>query len=768
MLKEYCAEIESLKNQLQLTREKNGVYVDPNEFYSMEARLSTQEAQIAECEAALRARNEEVKSLRVGFDEVTEKYEAAQKEVRVGGKAPPVNRWTAHSCIILFSLSCVRQVLDGRAQLEALGAALRAAQEELATTKTELQAAEAVVKAQTRTERMLHTQGRSLQDEVTTRRDEVVSLLGKVGRLSDNEADRIKKAARFVAEVDNHKAQLLDGISMIAFQSKTQSSVLCNGVSEMLAKGKATCSSLKAAIDGALSILIHDAKAAKDTMTGSCDKLSAHLLHTNGHVASTLRALQADLSDWLGDVDNGMATARQHLAAQNSQLDGLSASIASQIVGTAEMSTAFVQQQQADLAAAQVATAALRDELCTLFQEYHDDHKRELEETKALMSEKALAMEEAMRAMLADMMASASAALDLRVAHTASFASVAADKTTVSVRDLDVALGAASEAAQNATQAIHKSVDDAAKEHVFMLAAASNSRQKTDDILGGISGDVGAKRANLDETVTVLVSHVDQAIEEGCAAVAATSETANVILREVTSATESMTASAGRAMEVFVEYMDGKGQAVHEELGQHFVGLDAHFISQKAGVSLVSKVTDMYGNDTANSATGTTGQTPRKAVYPPLSDLVKTRDHDAIRADARAGKVGLVDDDAVGADAFVPTDRAEAEEAGAGAGHAVSAPALEAALAAVAEESIAESKGSDAVADVADVVLTVDGDGDQSEHLPRSRSSTMSRSGKTRYALLAPWACPSLFFLNSHVSFPCPFFPGQPDVGLGW
>ena len=66
VLKEYCAEIESLKTMLQLTREKNGVYVDPNEFYSMEARLATQESQIAECEAALRSRNEEVKTLRTG------------------------------------------------------------------------------------------------------------------------------------------------------------------------------------------------------------------------------------------------------------------------------------------------------------------------------------------------------------------------------------------------------------------------------------------------------------------------------------------------------------------------------------------------------------------------------------------------------------------------------------------------------------------------------------------------------------------------------
>ena len=59
VLKEYCAEIESLKNMLQLTREKNGVYVDPNEFYAMEARLSTQESQLLECESALRSRNEE-------------------------------------------------------------------------------------------------------------------------------------------------------------------------------------------------------------------------------------------------------------------------------------------------------------------------------------------------------------------------------------------------------------------------------------------------------------------------------------------------------------------------------------------------------------------------------------------------------------------------------------------------------------------------------------------------------------------------------------
>jgi hypothetical protein len=56
--------------------------------------------------------------------------------------------------------------------------------------------------------------------------------------------------------------------------SKTQSVVLVNGVDEMLKKGKTTCAALKAAIDGALTILIGDATKAKGNMTSSCDKVS--------------------------------------------------------------------------------------------------------------------------------------------------------------------------------------------------------------------------------------------------------------------------------------------------------------------------------------------------------------------------------------------------------------------------------------------------------------------------------------------------------------
>ena len=55
--------------------------------------------------------------------------------------------------------------------------------------------------------------------------------------------------------------------------TKEQNLLLCNGVGEMLTKGKSTCVTLKAAIDGALTILIGDATKARDNMTNSCDKV---------------------------------------------------------------------------------------------------------------------------------------------------------------------------------------------------------------------------------------------------------------------------------------------------------------------------------------------------------------------------------------------------------------------------------------------------------------------------------------------------------------
>jgi hypothetical protein len=55
-------------------------------------------------------------------------------------------------------------------------------QAELATTKAELAASEAVVKEQVSTEGSLYSMGEELQGEVHGRRDDVTKLLAKVAR----------------------------------------------------------------------------------------------------------------------------------------------------------------------------------------------------------------------------------------------------------------------------------------------------------------------------------------------------------------------------------------------------------------------------------------------------------------------------------------------------------------------------------------------------------------------------------------------------------
>ena len=54
------------------------MYVNPEEYYAMEAKIQTQESQIIECEGALKCRNEEVKSLKFERDDLQERYDETE------------------------------------------------------------------------------------------------------------------------------------------------------------------------------------------------------------------------------------------------------------------------------------------------------------------------------------------------------------------------------------------------------------------------------------------------------------------------------------------------------------------------------------------------------------------------------------------------------------------------------------------------------------------------------------------------------------------
>jgi len=370
VLKEYCQEIETLRQQLQLTREKNGVYVDPNEYYAMEARISSQEAQLLDCESALRVRNEELKA----------------RSEQLHGKQVELDATTT-------------QLHSTTAQLGAATASLQVAEASLHTAQVELGAAEAVIGEQTATEGALTRQGGELQSEVALRRNERDALLGKVDRLVNQERERLNSAQRFVGAVSTGKRELLTGVSDMLSQNQQHSAELCDGVMLMLRKGKDTCASLKGSIDSALSVLVQDAETAKHGMADSCVGLQQHLRGTNTALAQALQGMREQLSQWLGEVDEGIKAAVVQLEEQEQHVADMTALVGQQADGLAALAQDFAAEQAKTSAQSLEATRAFEQELGARLEQHQQKVEASAERARESVAIKAAAMEKVSHAL---------------------------------------------------------------------------------------------------------------------------------------------------------------------------------------------------------------------------------------------------------------------------------------------------------------------------------------------------------------------------------
>eukprot|EP01036_Dinobryon_divergens_P003695 gene3695-4889_t len=107
----------------------------------MNSRISAQDIQLTECESALRSRSEEVKTLRVERDTLSESFDQVSSTLQLTSE-----------------------------QLEVSKVQLTKATEELQTTQVELDVTLSVVHEQVQTEETLLKQASELQREVQDRR----------------------------------------------------------------------------------------------------------------------------------------------------------------------------------------------------------------------------------------------------------------------------------------------------------------------------------------------------------------------------------------------------------------------------------------------------------------------------------------------------------------------------------------------------------------------------------------------------------------------
>ena len=290
-MKEKFIEIEALRLQLMQTREKNGVYVDPAEFYAMENKLSTQAAQLAECEGALKQREEELRALKADKQQLTVELEDVRKDLEAADQL-------------------VEEVTNKFEQ----------AQQEVKQAFVELKASEAVVGEQASTEAKLLAQGGALQKDLTACQGDVGQLLQKVELLSKSEAQKVQDTQEFVQQLSSNASALAAQVQLMAQQSQEQAHSLGKGVTKMLQQGRETCGTLRASIEKASGLMITNAERSREDMMSSCKELKGHFSDTNSQLESSLRTMKETLLMWLKDVDDNIEKAQDQLVSLNNEV----------------------------------------------------------------------------------------------------------------------------------------------------------------------------------------------------------------------------------------------------------------------------------------------------------------------------------------------------------------------------------------------------------------------------------------------------------------
>jgi kinesin family protein 11 len=273
-LKEYSAEIETLRVQLQLTREKNGVYMTPADFGAMENRIASLQTQLGECEGALRARNDEVKQIKMTSDALESRL-----------------------------LEATDALANTRIELDETRLTLTGAQRALEETRADLRASEAVVWEQAACEKLLRIESEALVVEVTRCRGSIESLQDKVDDYRGMEVRDGRRADEFLEKLSISRSLLQSSVDELIVESEHSSGAICGGISDLLSSGRETCLGLLTSIDAALRVLVGDADVSRSQLENSLSGLRIHLNSSRDALVGELAALGARLEAALRDIE---------------------------------------------------------------------------------------------------------------------------------------------------------------------------------------------------------------------------------------------------------------------------------------------------------------------------------------------------------------------------------------------------------------------------------------------------------------------------------
>eukprot|EP00741_Cyanophora_paradoxa_P015113 tig00020848_g14584.t1 len=168
LMKEYNAEIETLKEQLKAARDKNGVYLPAGQYEKMETQLREQAEALEYVQAQLEAKMAELTRANELLDSTTAELDETKEALR-----------------------------STKELLERTSAELRDVREELARAKVAIEEREAIISARAAAEEELSRQGRRLVGVAVAATSDVDSLHRKIERKQEAEAATRERALEF-------------------------------------------------------------------------------------------------------------------------------------------------------------------------------------------------------------------------------------------------------------------------------------------------------------------------------------------------------------------------------------------------------------------------------------------------------------------------------------------------------------------------------------------------------------------------------------------
>lgn len=610
IMKEYFAEIETLRTQLLATREKNGVYLSPEDYYAMESRIATQEAQLSECEGALRARNEEVKTLR-------DQHEALTGDL-------------AHTKAEL------QRVRD---ELAAAQAAQEIAQRHATDVYRVWQSTETVVGEQQRHEGLLVQAGETLKRQLHAAEGDVSSLLRKVSTLEDAEALRLRATESFCGDLDAEHSGLLLRLRDLQSETQAMQAASATQLDALLSAARDTQRDVRGAVEAQIATLVAQQTTQVAAQQAALSETEAALWAEKTQTMAALQRLQSQLDDWL----RGCAAAAEQTQAA---LETQTATVAA-LVEDVDGSQRNLQQAAAAFAAEQTT---LSQSLVAQFDELARTLTRDMAALQTQLAAARASQETALTQKTAKIAAAMQTLLaELQTEQAAAFAQQAADVATAQQAheaalqrgQTQLVEGGLQRDLPQATQSFTAAVaHELRQQQVAVSRHATQATAAATQLRGeqaAFAQSVGHKRKLVADHVTDADAAQDAAAKRQCQRLA---QLRDALQSDAADAARQLTQLDGGVRDALAAFVD---EALPSQTSALADGVEAFGAAHAAAVAQQQRDTAelqqrsaAFAGAARESVTRVSGQTPRKplAVLSPV--LSRARPANVIRREVLA------------------------------------------------------------------------------------------------------------------------------------